>query len=55
MSQNIASKLAAVAFAIVMNGVILGGVCYLFVAHSYAAETSAQCQCEAARLAFAIA
>jgi hypothetical protein len=40
MSHNIASKLAAVAIAVVMNGVILGGVCYLFVAH--AASTSAR-------------
>jgi hypothetical protein len=55
MSQNIASKLAAVAFAVVMNGVILGGVCYLFASHSYAAQTSAQCQYDATRLSLAIA
>ena len=54
MNHNIASKLAAVAFAVVMNGVILGGVCYLFAAHSYAASTSAQCQCEATRAALTI-
>jgi hypothetical protein len=43
LSQNIASKLAAVAIAVVMNGIILGGVCYLFAMHSYAGPASAQC------------
>jgi hypothetical protein len=46
MSQSITSKLAAVAIAVVMNGIILGGVCYLFVLQSDAAPTSAQCQYE---------
>jgi hypothetical protein len=54
MSQNIASKLAAVAIAVVMNGVILGGVCYLFALHSYAAPTSAHCQSAATYLRYAI-
>jgi hypothetical protein len=43
MSNNIASKLAAVAIAVVMNGIVLGGVGYLFDSHAYAAPTSAQC------------
>ena len=43
MSKNIASKLAAVAIAMVMNGIVLAGVSYLFDSHAYAAPTSAQC------------
>jgi hypothetical protein len=50
MSQNIASKLAAVAIAIVMNGIVLGGVCYLFDSRANAAPASAQCQSHATHL-----
>jgi len=55
MSQNIAPKLAAVAIAVVMNGVVLGGICYLFDSQSFAAPTSAHSQCESTRLRLAIA
>lgn len=44
MSHNIASKLAAVAISVVMNAIVLGGVCYLFASHSYAASSSAHCE-----------
>jgi len=44
MSQNIASKLAAVVIAVVMNVIILGGICYLFDSPSYAGPTSAHIQ-----------
>jgi len=44
MSQNIASKIAVVAIAVVMNGIVLGGICYLYDSHAYAAPTSAHCQ-----------
>jgi hypothetical protein len=44
MSHNIASKIGAVAIAVVMNGVVLGGVSYLFASHTQATPTSAQCQ-----------
>jgi hypothetical protein len=47
MNQNIASKFSAVAIAVVLNAVILGGVCYMFALQSDAAPTSAQCQSEA--------
>jgi hypothetical protein len=50
MSKNIATKLAAVAIAVVMNGIVLGGVCYLFDSHAYAAPTSAQCPYQTAHL-----
>ena len=44
MSHHIASKLAAVAFAVVMNGIVLGGIYFLFDSRTYAEPTSAQCQ-----------
>jgi hypothetical protein len=47
MNQSIASKLSAVAIAVILNAVILGGVCYMFALQSDAAPTSAQCQSEA--------
>ena len=50
MSQNIASKLAAVVIAVVMNVIILGGVCYLFDSPAYAAPASAQLQSDATHL-----
>jgi len=55
MGQSIASKLAAVAIAVVMNGVVLGGICYLFDLQAYAAPTSAHCQSETTQLLEAIA
>jgi hypothetical protein len=50
MSQNIASKLAAVVIAVVMNVIILGGVCYLFESPAYAAPASAHLQSGATNL-----
>ncbi len=44
MSQNIASKLTAVAIAVLMNAIVLGGAGYLFASHSYASPTSAHCE-----------
>ena len=55
MGHTIASKLAAVAIAVVMNGIVLGGICYLFDLHAYAAPTSADCQSNATHLLEAIA
>jgi hypothetical protein len=43
MSHNIASKVAAVAFAVIMNGIVLGGIYFLFDSRIYAEPTSAQC------------
>ena len=55
MGKTIASKIAAVAIAVVMNGIVLGGVCYLFDLHAYAAPTSAHCESNATRVLEAIA
>lgn len=54
MSQHIASKLATVAFAMVMNGIVLGGICYVVDSQTYAAPTSADCQSDTAHLPAAI-
>jgi hypothetical protein len=54
MSQNIASKLAAVVIAVVMNVIILGGVCYLFASPSYAGPSSAHVQSDTTDLPPAI-
>jgi hypothetical protein len=54
MSQNIASKLAAAAIAVVMNGIVLGGICYLFDSPAYAAPASAHFQSDTAHLPAAI-
>ena len=55
MSQNIAAKFAAVAVAVVLNGVVLGGICYLFDSQTIAAPTSADSQCDTAQVPVAIA
>ena len=54
MSQDIASKLAAVAIAVVMNGIVFGGICYLVDSDTDAAPTSADCQSDAPQLSAAI-
>jgi hypothetical protein len=54
MSRNIASKLAAVAIAIGLNGIVLGGAAYLFASRTDAAPASAQISCHASRLLAAI-
>jgi|HubBroStandDraft_5_1064220.scaffolds.fasta_scaffold1147347_1 hypothetical protein len=54
MSHNIASKLAAVAIAVVMNGIVLGGICYLFDSPAYAAPTFAHSQSDTTHLPAAV-
>jgi hypothetical protein len=54
MSQIIAAKLAAVAIAVVMNGIVLGGICYLVDSHTYAAPGSMHCQADTTPLPAAI-
>ena len=54
MSRNIASKLAAVAIAVLVNGIVLCGICYMADSHTYAAPTSAHCPSDTAYRAAAI-